>query len=140
MSAPSQVIILGASGDLTHRKLMPALARLAAAGRPSEGFSVVGVSRRPKSDEAFRAELLEQMSVEERGLFDKLAPRVFYQAGDIGADADVQALQARLDSLPGGRATGRLFYLSLKPALFPVALSGLARHSLFQMAEHEPQA
>jgi len=57
MSAPHQVVIFGASGDLTRRKLVPALARLDADARPPSGFSVLGVSRRKLSDEEFRQRL-----------------------------------------------------------------------------------
>ena len=51
---PCVMVIFGASGDLTQRKLIPALASLCGKGRPKEGFSVLGVARREKTDEAFR--------------------------------------------------------------------------------------
>ena len=54
------IVIFGATGDLTHRKLIPALFHLAAAGELPAGLRVVGFARRPKSDEEFRAGLEEQ--------------------------------------------------------------------------------
>ena len=57
---PAQVVIFGASGDLTLHKLMTALASLAGKDRPSGGFSVIGVSRTPKTDEDYRRETLGQ--------------------------------------------------------------------------------
>ena len=51
------VVIFGASGDLTRRKLMPALYNLAASNSLPSGFAVVGVARRDKTDESFRAEM-----------------------------------------------------------------------------------
>ncbi|MFN2476814.1 MAG: glucose-6-phosphate dehydrogenase, partial [Chthoniobacterales bacterium] len=56
---PCTVVIFGATGDLTHRKLIPALYNIAADGELPLGLSVVGFARRPKTDEAFRAELEE---------------------------------------------------------------------------------
>ncbi len=140
MSAPQQIVIFGASGDLTRRKLVPALTSLAGQGRPKPGFSVVGVARREKSDEAFRAELREALPAELRAGFEALAPRIFYQPGDV-ADADaLAALARRLDALPGGVQAGRLFYLSLKPELFGVSVAKLAQAGLLAMREGEPVA
>ncbi len=140
MSHPSQIVIFGASGDLTRRKLVPALSRLAVNGRARDEFSVVGVARRSKSDEKFRRELRAALPDELRGDFDRLAPRVFYQPGDIGRPESVAALSDRLDALPGGREAGRLFYLSLNPDLFPGAAGELARAGLLEMREGERAA
>jgi glucose-6-phosphate 1-dehydrogenase len=140
MTQPAQVVIFGASGDLTLRKLVPALTRLAADGRTRHPFSVVGVSRTPKTDETFRNELAEAMPTDLRGAFADLASRIFYQAGDVGDSETLTALSERLDDLPGGRHTGRLFYLSLKPDLFGVSVRELARAGLLAMPEHEAVA
>jgi len=67
----SQVVIFGASGDLTARKLIPALSSLFAKHQAASDFSVVGCARRPKTDESWRAELREVMPVELCGAFDE---------------------------------------------------------------------
>ncbi len=85
MSQPSQIVIFGASGDLTRRKLVPALARLSGRAGERPGFSLVGVSRRPKSDEEFRRELRAALPDALRADFDRLAPRGSYQPGDISS-------------------------------------------------------
>ncbi|NNL68102.1 MAG: glucose-6-phosphate dehydrogenase [Myxococcales bacterium] len=139
MPPPSQIVIFGASGDLTRRKLVPALASLVEAGRPKEGFSVVGVARRDKSDEAFRAELRDALPGPLRAVFDSFAARVHYQRGDVAEAGDLEALSRRLDALPGGRETGRLFYLSLKPELFGSATTRLGAAGLLAMHENEPE-
>src|ERR1700752_1700794 len=59
MPEPCSVVIFGATGDLTHRKLVPALYNLAADGDLPPGLSVVGFARRDKTDEVFRTELEE---------------------------------------------------------------------------------
>ncbi len=122
---PTQLVIFGASGDLTARKLIPALASLAAKGMPPEGFEVVGVARRPQTDDAFRAELRAAMPAELQDAFERLAPRIHYVAGDVQSAADLHRLHTRLTALPGGDAAGRLYYLSLKPALFAAAVANL---------------
>ena len=82
MQPPTQLVIFGASGDLTRRKLVPALARLVAEGQLKGECSVVGVARRPKTDEEFRHELAEALDVGDRSAFHTLAPRVHYHQGD----------------------------------------------------------
>ncbi|MEZ4248907.1 MAG: glucose-6-phosphate dehydrogenase, partial [Polyangiales bacterium] len=128
--SPTQVVIFGASGDLTSRKLIPALASLVGKGLPPEGLRVVGVSRRPKTDEAWRQELREAIPKELTDAFEKLAPHLGYEAGDVQSDDDLARLKARLDALPGGESTGRLFYLSLKPELFAPAVARLCTAGL----------
>jgi glucose-6-phosphate 1-dehydrogenase len=140
MTQPSQIVIFGASGDLTRRKLVPALARLAADGRAKRPFCVIGVSRSEKTDETFRAELADAMPEALRDAFESLAPRIFYQPGDAGHPDTLTALSERLDALPGGREAGRLFYLSLKPDLFGVAITELARAGLLAMSANEATA
>lgn len=138
MVPPDQVVIFGASGDLTRRKLIPALCRLDADPRPPAGFSVLGVSRRPMTDEQFRAHLADGMPADLRSAFDALAPRIFYHAADTSEQSAMDALGERLDALPGGREAGRLFYLSLKPELFPVVAEGLGASGLLHVwGEHE---
>jgi len=132
-SQPNQVIIFGASGDLTRRKLIPALSRLDADPRPPTGFSVLGVSRSPMTDEEFRTHLGNGMPADLRKSFDRLAPRIFYHAADTSAPGAMDTLSDRLDALPGGREAGRLFYFSLKPELFPVVAEALGASGLLHV-------
>ena len=90
MQSPDQVIIFGASGDLTRRKLIPALARLDSDPRPPVGFSIMGVSRSDKTDEQFRLELAEAIPTDLRGAFEKLAPHVGYHAADVQSKANLR--------------------------------------------------
>src|SRR5882757_4911902 len=84
------VVIFGANGDLTKRKLLPALYRLAYDRRLSAGFAVVGISRTPMADEQFREKMLESVKqFSEDTKFDEevwstFASGLFYVAGDIG--------------------------------------------------------
>ncbi len=132
MENPAQVVILGASGDLTLRKLMPALTRIFS---KDPSFSVIGVARREKTDDAFRAEVREAMSEDSRVQFDAFAPSVFYQRADVSRTEDVAALKSRLDALDP--EAGRLFYLSLKPSLFGPTVRELHAGGLIQMHEQD---
>ena len=125
MDAPNQVIIFGASGDLTLRKLMPALARLSAHEGDGADFVVIGVSRSEKTDEQFRSEVAAAMGPENRAAFETLAPRVFYQRADVAKSEELEQLRHRLESLADGADVGRLFYLSLKPSLFAPTIRAL---------------
>jgi glucose-6-phosphate 1-dehydrogenase len=136
-TAPAQLVIFGASGDLTSRKLIPALASLAMKGRPKEGFTVLGVARRPKTDEQWRAELREAMPPELLEAFEQLAPRIFYLQGDVCDAADTKRLAERLDAQLGGAEAGRLYYLSLKPDLFAQAVRNLHAAGLVSMRADE---
>src|SRR3989442_14195242 len=68
---PCALVIFGATGDLTHRKLVPALYNLAHEGQLPTGFAIVGFARRPKTNEEFRAELKE--GVEQHSRFGALS-------------------------------------------------------------------
>jgi glucose-6-phosphate 1-dehydrogenase len=134
MATPVQIVIFGASGDLTAKKLVPALASLARKGEPPEGFELIGVARRAKTDEQFRQDLRAQQSPEGLADFDAFAPRIHYFSGDVRSVEDIRRLGERLDALPGGSAAGRLFYFSLMPDLFCPAVSGLAQAGLLEQS------
>jgi glucose-6-phosphate 1-dehydrogenase len=124
-------VIFGANGDLTKRKLMPALYRLAYDRRLAAGFAVVGISRTPMSDDQFREKMLESVKeFSEDTKFDEdvwkaFAGGLFYVAGDIGDAGLYQRIGEKLKSIEETRHTGgnALFYLSIQPSQYaPVAL------------------
>jgi glucose-6-phosphate 1-dehydrogenase len=137
MPHPSQVVIFGATGDLTSRKLIPALASLAAKKRPVEGFQIIGVARRQKTDAAFREELRAEMPQDLLGAFDELAPHIFYQSGDVANEPDLVALANRLNAMPGGEQAGRLYYLALKPDLFAPTVKSLSQGGLLKESDKD---
>ncbi|MFM2094875.1 MAG: hypothetical protein RIS70_1999 [Planctomycetota bacterium] len=121
------IVIFGASGDLTSRKLIPALYQLFQKGRLPAQTRVVGVSRTPYDSAAWRKELAastekfepRNFSAESWGRF---AESIHYQPGDIGKAEDFAALRDALVKLEGGEKSSRLYYLSTLPKLYaPVA-------------------
>ncbi len=133
----TQLVIFGASGDLTRRKLIPALVRLEAEGMLGESMAIIGVSRSAKSDEQYREELASAMPESLLEAYTKLAPRIFYQSADVNKSDEVEALKRRLDSMPNGAVAGRLFYLSLKPELFAPTLATLGEADMLKMPPRE---
>jgi glucose-6-phosphate 1-dehydrogenase len=123
------VVIFGASGDLTQRKLIPALYNLCRKQRLPENVQIVGVSRSPLSHQAFRAKLRDGALEFTNHTFDQAAwdtfcERLFYVSGDATQLDDVQKLDAFLCEREGG-AANRLYYLSTAPALYMPIVANL---------------
>ncbi len=128
MSAnPITLVIFGASGDLTARKLIPSLYNLDRKGRLPDELRIVGVSRTAFTDEAFREKLAPATKEFVKGEWSaeswtSFADRVHYIAGDAGAAGGLDALKADLDKAEGGTPGRRLYYLSVSPELYgPIA-------------------
>jgi glucose-6-phosphate 1-dehydrogenase len=139
---PCSVVIFGASGDLTFRKLVPALYNLTADRDMPTAFNIVGFARREKTDESFRAELLEAArKFSRQGVNDELwgnfAQSIFYHQSEFGNAEGYRTLARRLDELDAARGTrgNRLFYLSVAPSEFPLILQQLADAGLNRAAD-----
>lgn len=133
---PHAVVIFGASGDLTSRKLIPALYELFRKKRLPEGTRIVGFSRTPFEHDAWRAKLGESTAGFVGKAFDaerwnQFASNVFYHRGDIENPADFDSLRAFLDQLEGETATTtRVFYLSTAPSFYQSAIERLGAAGL----------
>src|SRR5947209_4250773 len=123
---PCAIVIFGASGDLTKRKLVPALYRLVQERLLPAEFAIVGLARTPLSDDEFRAnmktavaEFSETDQVDEE-VWTSFARGLFYITADIGNPDDYTKLSGLLDRVDGERGTGgnRLFYLSVAPRFY----------------------
>ena len=139
---PCNVVIFGASGDLTFRKLIPALYNLRADGDLPAAFNVVGFARREKTDESFRKELEEQArKFSRQGINDELwasfASGIYYHTSTFENADGYKLLAKKLDELDNSSGTkgNRLFYLSVAPSEFPVILEQLAKAGLNQAKE-----
>jgi len=134
---PCALVVFGAGGDLSHRKLMPALYNLAAGGVLSEHFVIVGVGRQSYAAEAFRAEVrkaCEEFSRRrvEDAVWAALAPRIDYVQADFDDPAGYEGLSLRLQQLDFQHALegNRLFYLATPPVAFETILKGLKKVGL----------
>jgi glucose-6-phosphate 1-dehydrogenase len=128
------LVIFGASGDLTQRKLIPALFHLACQGCMAGAFRIVGIGRQAMSDDAFREQLRQGvLHSAEVTRFDEeewqsFTPRITYLPGDFADPQTHQRLAQRLDELPG--ADNRLYYLATAPSAAPDIIRGLAGAAL----------
>jgi glucose-6-phosphate 1-dehydrogenase len=121
------LVIFGASGDLTSRKLVPALYQLFRKGRLPADTRIVGFSRTAFTDEAWRAALAESTARYNGKQFDvpawqKFAGAIHYQAGDIGQPADFDALHKRLHELERSSVVTRVYYLATAPQFYEEAV------------------
>lgn len=134
---PCAIVIFGATGDLTHRKLIPALYNIAADGEMPPAVAVVGLARRPKTDDEYRAEMEEATRKFSRQpvrdeIWDGFARSLFYQCSDFGDEAGYRALAGRLDKLDeeSGTRGNRLFYFAASPDQFETIVENLNKAGL----------
>ncbi len=126
---PCVIVIFGASGDLTHRKLIPSLYDLERQGVMPRGTVILGVSRTPLTDDQFREKLapsVEKFSAHfETGRWRQFAQRVHYHPGDAASPEAYAPLARRINDLAQGAGISKacgspniLFYLSVSPDLY----------------------
>jgi glucose-6-phosphate 1-dehydrogenase len=133
MPDPAVLVLFGGTGDLAHRKVVPALFQLWRTNLLPHEFAIVAIGRRPYEDEVFRAELrasLEQFSRVlpiETPAWDEFAARIVYHRGDFADPALYESLAERLDALDAERGTqgNRLYYLATQPSAFAAIIAGL---------------
>lgn len=140
---PLTFIIFGASGDLTQRKLIPALFQLYRKNRLPAGTRIVGFSRTPFSHEQWRGQLAEstQKFVGEgfdRGAWANFAPSIFYQPGDISTAEDFVSLRSFVEELEQGVESRRVYYLSTAPAFYALAAQMLGQAGM-AAEDHGPR-
>ena len=134
---PCSIVIFGASGDLTARKLIPALYHLAKENQMPPDYRIVGVARREKTDVSWRHELRQALDkfsrthpVDEK-VWQDFSQQIFYSQGDLTDTATYQRLEKRLGSF-GVEPLRRnlLFYLATPPSQFGLVVEQLHRVGL----------
>ena len=121
---PGAFVLFGATGDLAHRKVIPAIYQLWRTNLLPVEFSLVAVARRPYSDDAFRTDVRASLEKFSRVLpldesaWTEFAKRITYQQLNFEDDSGFDRLAARLDALDAERGTGgnRVFYLATHPS------------------------
>ena len=134
---PCTIVIFGASGDLTARKLVPALYHLFVGKQLPDPVRIIGFARREKSDEAWRAELKEGIAQFSRSknvdetAWKAFAASIFYCQGEFGEPAAYQKLAKMIASSPHeGPRRNCLFYLSTSPSQFAEIVEHLSKAQL----------
>ena len=124
------IVIFGASGDLTSRKLIPALYWLHAKKRLPAETRIVGVSRTPFADDAWRSRLGESTrqfvgTQFDAAAWDSLAPNIYYFAANVEEPGEMCRLGGFLKQIEGGQPLTRIYYLAMAPQLYEVAVANL---------------
>lgn len=135
---PAALVIFGASGDLTKRKLLPSLYRLYKNRLLPESFFVFGTSRVAMSNEQFRAAMHDAVKAAypadfDQGLWDRFAPRLYYSTFDYGDPRSYAVdLRDRLPELETKHQTtgNRIFYLAIPPTVFEETVHNLGAAGL----------
>lgn len=131
---PCILVIFGATGDLTGRKLLPALYHLNKDHLLPSNFACVGFARREKTHEVFREEMQKDIESFSRTKpvdltdWESLKEKVFYHQSDFDTEEGYQKLAEFLKELDGlyGTKGNRVFYLSVQPKYFPIIIEKLA--------------
>jgi glucose-6-phosphate 1-dehydrogenase len=138
---PCTLVIFGASGDLSRRKLLPGLYNLAVDGVLPERFAVVGWGRTALDDDAFRAIAREGVNEFSRRAVDDqvwhtFASRLFFQSGSADDAASVESLRRRIEDVERslGLPGNRIFYLAVPPSVVVGSVEDLQRAGLVQPA------
>lgn len=144
---PCIMVIFGATGDLTARKLIPALYNLAHDGQLPTRFACVGFARRPKTDEEFRKEMHEavdafsRMKPIEKDVWGSFSESLFYHRSEFDSDEGYESLRKTLNELDHRLETqgNRLYYLSTPPSYFPQIIQKLYEHKLIYPFKENPK-
>ena len=136
---PCVLVIFGATGDLTRRKLIPALYNLAADGNLPSSLAVICFARREKTSESFREELGEAARKFSRrpindDLWSRFAANIFYHQSNFQDRAGYDSLAREMDEIDARLGTGgnRLYYLASSPTEFDIILENLRSSGLSQ--------
>lgn len=132
------LVIFGATGDLTARKLMPALYNLAKDGQLPPHFACVGFARREKTNDEFRDEMLKAVNEFSRSkpvddeIWKRFKEQLFYHQSDFDNDEGYESLNRFLQKLDSqlGTKGNRVYYLSIQPSFFPLVVEKLSEHKL----------
>ena len=123
---PFVFVIFGATGDLTGRKLLPAMVQLAMDKQLPQETAIVGFARRKKTDEDFRSEMskaLDQysrMKPKDSKVWEEFSKKIFYHASNFEEDVGYETLREKLQKIDQkfGTKGNRIYFLAVPPPIF----------------------
>jgi glucose-6-phosphate 1-dehydrogenase len=134
----SLLVVFGGTGDLSHRKIYPAIYNLFVSGQLPEDFALISIGRRDKTDESFRSEAtagIRKYTRENHGAqqdINRIVSRFYYRRADFTEYDGYQELKEYLDELDGQYHTegNRIFYLAVAPEHFGTIVKNIARSGM----------
>lgn len=143
-SDPCILVIFGATGDLTARKLLPALYNLALSGLLPSHFACVGFARRAKTDKEFQDEMLGAINTFSRTkpinleIWKDFSNQLFYHRSEFHQDEGYESLNKYLLDIDKkyGTKGNRIYYLSTEASFFPIIIEKLHQHNLIYDVNH----
>ena len=142
IAGPSGLVIFGVTGDLSRKKLMPAVYDLASRGLLPPGFSLIGFARRDWEDQDFERVVHDSVRDHARTPFDEdvwrqLSEGIRFVSGEFGDDAAFEQLGQTITELDRDRGTNGnyAFYLSIPPKAFPLVTEQLRRTGLAEQKD-----
>ncbi|HET6384194.1 MAG TPA: glucose-6-phosphate dehydrogenase [Armatimonadota bacterium] len=143
---PFALVLFGATGDLAHRKLLPALYSLHAQGLLSKHFAIVAFARREGDDQSFREQARASINefapdlAPDGATWKAFAENLFYHRSELDDERGYKSLGARLAQMDRDRGLSgnRLFYLAIPPDLVAQAVESLGRSKLVNPSSVEP--
>ncbi len=140
---PSILVIFGITGDLSRRKVLPALHNLCRDGLIPDNTKIIGISRREVSHDEIMGIIKDSLAANPSGIdqaaLDRLAAWTSMFKLDPVSDADYESLKAKLNQIEteSGRCMDRLFYLSIPPQVYAPIIDKLGQHGLNQGCDHQ---
>ena len=142
---PCAIVIFGASGDLTHRKLIPALFDLFQAGLVSKNFAVLGFSRSQLTDDEFRRTARIGLEDYRPGIptpertWEEFSSTLHYMSAQFDGPESYQTLRQRLEKIDAAHGTqgNRVYYLATPPELFKTITAQLGDAKLNQRRDEK---
>lgn len=144
---PTVAVIFGASGDLTARKLIPAIYNLSVDNLLPNDFRLIGFGRKAISDEDFRDAM--EASIKEHSrrpinseIWERVRDAMFYASADYGDIEGYKRLAEQIDGIEAslGRKVQRIFYVSTPPSVFEPIIECLGKSGLAQANLDTPLA
>ncbi len=143
---PATIVIFGGSGDLSKRKLVPALFELDSQGQLPPGTCIVGYARTGESDETYRAEMKAAVAEFARikpvddGKWTSFESRLFFFRGDLNQSVNFAGLKTRLEAIEKQRGIpgNRIFYLAIPPSMIGTVVKNLGDTSLVYPVDGGP--
>ena len=140
---PCAIVLFGATGDLTHRKLVPAFYHLARGGNMPTEYAIVGFARRDWTDQQLADELAASLKHANEPDFDRAWPEfakhIAFSAGTFDDPKAYEALKVKLDALDGSHGTrgNRLYYLAVAPEFFSTIVEQLGNAGLIYPSQQD---